>query len=177
MLLVTSHKFFCYSFKSAIMAKATVEVISALRHTADKLEKSDRYQWGHMGLCNCGFLAQEVSHLSKSQIHFRAMEHSGDWSEQLKDYCPTSGLLMDDLISTMVNFGFDTEDLQHLERLSDNRILREFPLEIRNNIVYNSKEDVIKYLQTWSDLLERQLMDQIELPALPADLQISSTVS
>ena len=40
------------------MAKATPVLIEALRKTAKKLEKGARYQWGHMGCCNCGNLAQ-----------------------------------------------------------------------------------------------------------------------
>jgi hypothetical protein len=103
------------------MARVSTHVIEALRNTTAKLEQSNEYQWGHMGSCNCGFLAQEVTHLSKKEIHTRAMMQHGDWSEQLNDYCPTSGLPMDDVISELIAFGFDSDDLKHLERLSTAR--------------------------------------------------------
>jgi hypothetical protein len=34
-----------------------------------------------MGACNCGFLAQEITHLRKAEIHSRAMQSTGDWNE------------------------------------------------------------------------------------------------
>jgi hypothetical protein len=147
------------------MAKATVEVIQALRATAQDLLKSDSYQWGHMGLCNCGFLAQHITQLRKDQIHSRAMERHGDWTEQLNDYCPTSGFGIDQLITEMLAFGFDSEDLKHLERLSSTKILGMLPLEERN-LHHNVKADVVKYLNLWSTLLENKLIEEIQLSAV-----------
>ena len=142
------------------MAKACTETIRILRETARVLENSVLYQWGHMGACNCGFLAQQISHLGKDEIHARAMEQSGDWNQQLVDYCPSSGLRMDDLISTMLNAGFSINDLKHLERLSDPAVLRTLPLSERY-LHHNIREDVVKYFRTWADLLETELLDNI----------------
>jgi hypothetical protein len=144
------------------MARISLSVIDALRKTADKLQASNVYQWGHMGSCNCGFLAQEITQLKKDEIHRRAMERYGDWSEQLNDYCPTSGLPLDDVISEMLAFGFDAEELKHLERLSDPIVLRAMPAEERN-LVYNKKHDVVKYLLTWATVLEQEWLKKIEL--------------
>ncbi len=147
------------------MAKATIELIQALRNTAKTLAQSKAYQWGHMGSCNCGHLAQQVTRLSKSEIHSRAMEKYGDWNEQLNDYCPTSGLLMDDLITQMLDFGFDSDDLKHLEKLSDPDVLQQLPLDQRH-LKHNKRDDVVKYLNCWADLLEGSLLDTIKIPAL-----------
>ena len=144
------------------MAKATIETISALRKTASILEISDQYQWGHMGLCNCGFLAQQISLLTKDEIHSRAMERPGDWNDQLFDYCPSSGLKMDDLIETMIRAGFSIEDLKHLERLSDAKVLRRLPPTERY-LRHNIKTDVVKYIRTWATLLESELLENIEI--------------
>ncbi|MCU0397608.1 MAG: hypothetical protein MUC73_05845 [Cyclobacteriaceae bacterium] len=144
------------------MARISLSVIDALRKTADKLQASNVYQWGHMGSCNCGFLAQEITQLKKDEIHRRAMERYGDWSEQLNDYCPTSGLPLDDVISEMLAFGFDAEELKHLERLSDPIVLRAMPAEERN-LVYNKKHDVVKYLLAWATVLEQEWLKKIEL--------------
>jgi len=145
------------------MAKLTAEVIHAIRQTARLLEQSTQYQWGHMGLCNCGFLAQQITHLPKDEIHARAMQRRGDWSEQLIYYCPTSGLPIDELIEQMLDFGFDTNDLRHLERLSDKAVLALLPLEKRN-LKHNVREDVVRYLQTWATKIESDLLEQIYLP-------------
>jgi hypothetical protein len=147
------------------MAQPTIKVIQALRRASHTLEHSSSYQWGHMGLCNCGFLAQEITHLSKEEIHRRAMLRHGDWSEQLNDYCPTSGLPMDDMISELIEFGFDAQDLRHLEYLSDNAILMTLPFDQRH-LLRNVKTDAARYLLAWANLLEAQLLDQITLPSI-----------
>ncbi len=145
------------------MARPSVQLIDALRKTAKTLSTSNQYQWGHMGSCNCGFLAQEITQQRKDEIHAKAMERYGDWSEQLNDYCPTSGLRFDDLVSELLAVGFDVDDLKHLERLSDGEVLRSLPLEKRN-IKHNLKADVIIYLLAWADLLETKLLASITLP-------------
>jgi hypothetical protein len=156
---------FCYQAKQNHMSKGHFGTISALRNTANALENSNDYQWGHMGSCNCGFLAREISKLSKSQIHARAMERSGDWTEQLNDYCPSSGILMDDLIATIFNFGFSIDELRHLERLSDPLVLRALSTHERN-LQYNKKDDAVKYLRAWANLLEQNLIKSVNLSAL-----------
>jgi len=151
------------------MAKANVELIEAIRNTAKNLNSSDSYQWGHMGSCNCGHLAQELTKLSKAEIHSSAMQKYGDWNEQLNDYCPTSGLLMDDLITNMLSWGLDSDDLKKLEKLSDSQVLRRLSIEQRN-LVHNKKEDVVTYLNTWADLLEERLLAEIKLPVVEEEL-------
>lgn len=146
------------------MAKHTLAMAETLRKTGDLVRSSPNYQWGHMGSCNCGFLAQEITGLSKNVIHQSAMERPGDWNEQLHDYCPTSGLLMDDIISRILDFGFDADDLKHLERLSDPRILASLP-ESDRYLVRNKKEDVIKYLIAWAALVEQNCVSDTNVEA------------
>ena len=146
------------------MARASLEIVQVLRKTADKIERSTTYEWGHMGLCNCGFLAQEITQLKKEEIHSRAMQRYGDWREQLNDYCPTSGYLIDDVISEIIAFGFDRDDLAHLEKLSDPRVLQILP-EAERSLLYNQQHDVVKYLMTWASLVEQDLIDHIMLPS------------
>ncbi len=144
------------------MARSSLQLIDALRATALKLHGSNLYQWGHMGACNCGFLAQEITHLRKEEIHTRAMQSHGDWNEQLNDYCPTSGLPMDDLISELLVFGFDIDDLKHLERLSAPKVLQTLTPDKRN-LTRNIKADVVLYINTWADLLEAELLNDVQL--------------
>lgn len=146
------------------MAKASIEIITILRNTLNRIATSKDYQWGHMGACNCGFLAQEVTHLRKAEIHQRAMLGHGDWNEQLNDYCPTSGLPMDDLIGNLLAAGFDVDDLKHLERLSSPEVLRALPIEHRNPR-QNVKQDVVLYISTWARLLEQKLIEKVTLPS------------
>jgi len=149
------------------MAKHSPSVIQLLRSTAQELAVYSDYQWGHMGSCNCGFLARKITNRLSSEIHSIAMQRAGDWNEQLNDYCPGSGLPMDTIISDMIAFGFDPDDLKHLERLSDRAILLSLPKEKRN-LVRHVKADVIEYLKAWALLLESKLLEEVRLPLLEA---------
>jgi len=141
------------------MAKAKIEIISALERTANKLESGAPYQWGHMGACNCGNLAQELTKLSKGEIHQYAVQRHGDWTEQILEFCPTSGYPMDLMIQKMLDIGLTTEDLKHLETLTDRRILSRMPLPKRNELNKNKKEDVVYYLRTWANMLREQWIE------------------
>lgn len=157
------------------MAKANLELITAIRNAAHNLHISSDYQWGHMGSCNCGYLAQELTRLTKAEIHQRAMQKYGDWNEQLNDYCPKSGLPMDELISCMLDAGLDSTDLKHLERLSDPFVLRSIPFEHRW-LIHNKKSDVVFYMNKWADLLEEEIIDCIKLPTTETMVSVEETV-
>jgi hypothetical protein len=146
------------------MAQFTLPVIQALRDTAQRLATEASYQWGHMGSCNCGHLAQTITRLTKAEIHARAMQRSGDWERQLTDYCATSGLPIDETIDEMLALGFTRQDLAHLERLADPSIRLAIPFERREALRHNQRDDVVLYLRTWADLLEQQLLVSITLP-------------
>lgn len=147
------------------MARTNPELIRHIRNAAKKLNSDSKYEWGHMGSCNCGFLAQEISRLSKAEIHERAMQKYGDWNEQVEDYCPTSGFPMDDLISEMLNAGLDRDDLKNIETLSDHEVLQKLPSHSRN-LRHNLRDDVVLYMNNWADILEEKLLDQVVLEDL-----------
>jgi hypothetical protein len=138
------------------MSSVNFELIEAIRKTIIKLKKGSPYQWGHMGACNCGNLAQELIHLTKAEIHKYAMEKSGDWNDQLIDYCPDSGYPMDLMICKMIQKGVKVSELMHLEKLSDPNILKNIPFPKRNNMEKNNLFDVILYFETWLEILENQ---------------------
>lgn len=142
------------------MARVSAELIAAFRRTINKLKNNAPYQWGHMGACNCGNLAQELTQLSKAEIHQFAMEKSGDWNDQLIDYCPTSGYPMDLMISKMIASGLTIDELKHLERLSDPKVLSQLPMPKRQQLKKNLKADVILYLETWTRILEEEWLDK-----------------
>jgi hypothetical protein len=152
------------------MARASIALIEAIRRTALKLRKGNAYMWGHMGSCNCGNLAQEITQLSKADIHAYAMRGHGDWADQINDFCPTSGMPMDLLISEMLNAGLDREDLVHLERLSDQQVLRKLLPEERN-LRHNYRDDVVKYLMAWASLMEEQLTEKIDVKRMLIEKQ------
>ena len=157
------------------MAKASPELIIAIRKTALKLEKGAPYQWGHMGSCNCGNLAQEITRMSKADIHEYAMRGRGDWNDQIMDFCPTSGMPMDLLISQMLEAGLSRKDLMSLEKLSDSKILERIPNKM--HLSQNRREDVILYLNVWADLLQDELLSKIDIPSTIVDNAVNQTVT
>ncbi|MCC5937014.1 MAG: hypothetical protein JJU34_07020 [Lunatimonas sp.] len=146
------------------MAIPTPSLISSIRKTAQRLKNGSPYQWGHMGACNCGNLAQELTNLNKGEIHQLAMQGVGDWNDQLREYCPSSGFPMDIMISKLLEAGLSLDDLADLEKLSNPAILAEIPIARRNHLSKNNRNDVVLYMETWANLLERQW---ITLNALP----------
>lgn len=142
---------------------ASLVLLDALRRTARKLKEGAPYMWGHMGACNCGNLAQELTRLTQADIHAFAMARSGDWREQVEEYCPVSGLPIDLLIADLLQHGLTTSDLQHLEWLSDPSIKQRIPKDRRDAMRHNCREDVVLYLRTWADKLEEDLLESIRL--------------
>ena len=124
----------------------------ALRETAARLRAGAHYRWAHMGSCNCGHLAQTVSFISPQEIQRRAVERPGDWSEQLRDYCPSSGLPLDDIVAGLLNLGATLSQLRDLERLSDRAVLAYIPAEERRTLSYRRREDVARYFEAWAQL-------------------------
>ncbi len=141
------------------MARPSKELINSIRRAAKRIAKEKNYQWGHMGSCNCGHLAQEVTKLSQSQIHDYAMKGHGDWSEQVEAFCPTSSMSMDLLISELISAGLSLEDLINLERLNDRQVLSTMSIEKRNKLRHNDPKDVAFYMEKWADLMCLQLVN------------------
>jgi hypothetical protein len=142
------------------MARANVELIKALRATAARLQLGAPYRWTHMGACNCGHLAQTVTHLDAEDIRRYALERSGEWAEQVLEFCPTSGYPMDAILSALFDLGLTRQDLAHLEKLTDPEILRRLATDVRTGLSYRERDHVVLYMKTFAQLLEEALASQ-----------------
>ncbi|MCA9665654.1 MAG: hypothetical protein KC503_08700 [Myxococcales bacterium] len=136
-----------------------VVLINALRTTAARLSRGARYQWTHMGACNCGHLAQTVTKRSRAEIHEAALEKAGDWGEQVIDHCPQSGYPIDHIITALLALGLTRADLAALERLADPAIRRRIDLaalglDSLEQLSHRRREHVVAYMNAWADLLE-----------------------
>jgi hypothetical protein len=148
------------------MARTNIRLIEAIRETANKIQNSTNYQWGHMGSCNCGHLVQEITKLTAAQIHDYAMANCmGDWSEQSQMFCSTGSMPMDLLFSELINAGLDMVDIKHLEKCSDPKVLEAMP-EGKKYPKNNVKEDVVLYMKIWANVLEEELIDKIKINIL-----------
>ena len=138
------------------MTKVNPKLIQALHQTASRLESGARYEWGHMGRCNCGHLVQTLTQMSDYEIVKSIDFQLGEWSEHAQDYCAGSGRKVDDLFLTLQKVGFSYNDVIHLENLSDKRVLNHLPGG-RRYLRRNNVEDVKVYITTLAELLEEEL--------------------
>jgi hypothetical protein len=145
------------------MARANLALIAALRTTAARLQLGAHYRWTHLGACNCGHLAQTVTQLDAEAIRRYAMERAGEWADQVLEFCPTSGLPMDEILRALFELGLTRDDLAHLEKLSSPEVLRRFPAEQRVQLSYRERDHVVAYLRAFADLLEDDLEVRTEV--------------
>ena len=108
-------------------------------------------------MCNCGHLVQTVCALPPQQIHRVALsDREGDWEQLANAYCPTSGFAIDDVLGELVSLGLTTQEIGHLEKLDEPRVLAALPGGHRW-LRRNDRADLIEYLETWAALLEAEL--------------------
>ena len=134
------------------MSEKNPVLISALRETANRLSAGARYEWGHMGRCNCGHLVQTLTNLTDIEIAQSVDYQLDEWTEHAKDYCDGSGTKVQDLFDTLSKYGLSPDDMRHLEHLSDRRILSH--INRRDTLQKNAPDDVSLYLNTMADVLE-----------------------
>jgi len=139
------------------MAKPSTHLIKALIDTAKRLDSGASYSWGHLGKCNCGHLTQTLTGVSPDEIHRKALSRGGDWGEVSDDYCPTSGMPVDQLIRTLLSEGLLLEDIAHLEELDDPKVLAHLPTSLPRHLKRNDREHAAAYFRAWASLLRTNL--------------------
>jgi hypothetical protein len=154
------------------MATATLALVTALRTTAARMASGAVYTWTHLGACTCGHLAQTLTPLSPAEIHRLALQRPGDWAEQALEFCPSSGLPLDHVFSTMLAVGLSTDDIANLERLADPRVQQTLDPALMRSLDYRNRDHVVAYLRAWAALLE----DELPSPSAPAPSPASPPV-
>lgn len=140
------------------MATGNPTLIRALRDTAERLAAGARYEWGHMGRCNCGHLVQTLTDMTDVEIVRSVDGRLNEWTEHAKDYCDGTGSKVQDLFDTLRTCGLAPEDLRHLEHLSDRRVLARLGggLDGHPRLRRNDVRDVTRYMTAMADILEEQ---------------------
>jgi hypothetical protein len=145
------------------MAKPSFELVQALKETANRLKNGAYYAWGNHGGCNCGNLLQVVTQLSKEEILQYAHSGIGEWTELAEDFCGVSNAPISLLLKKLQELGLTPTDIHNLEYLEDKTVLQNLPGGFRW-LKINVREDVIVYFETYAQLLEEQLIEQIQIP-------------
>jgi hypothetical protein len=148
------------------MAYPNLPLIHALRQTAANLRGGATYAWGNHGACNCGNLLQVVCDIPREEVQRFAQTGIGEWTELAEDYCGVTGAPVHLMLSRLEAIGLTLSDIQNLEYLDNREVLDRLPGGFRW-LKKNMREDVVAYFETFAEMLEDQLVDEI---ALPADL-------
>lgn len=144
------------------MAKPSLELIEALRETANRLRKGAHYAWGHHGACNCGNLLQVITPMTENEILRSAHAGNGEWTELAEEYCSATSIPVNFVISQLQQAGLTPTDIHHIEYLSDKEVLHHLPGGFRW-LRRNVREDVISYFEAFADFLEEKLISSIEI--------------
>jgi hypothetical protein len=155
------------------MAQANIQLIEGLRKAATNLRNGAYYAWGHHGGCNCGNLIQVITELSKEEIVSYAHQGAGEWTEIADDYCNITSAPLMFIMSKLEGVGMTPTDFHNLEYLEDRSVLNKLPGGFRW-LKRNKREDVIVYMETWANLLEEQLANEVVInwSELKQDLSI-----
>lgn len=144
------------------MANPTIELINALRETANRLRNGAHYAWGHHGACNCGNLLQVVTKLSQGEILRYAHTGIGEWTELAEEFCPVTNAPLTLVITKLEGIGLTPTDIHKIEYLADKEVLQNLPGGFRW-LKRNKKEDAIDYFEAFANLLEEKLLQSIDV--------------
>lgn len=144
------------------MAKASIELISALRKAASRLQNGAHYAWGHHGACNCGQLVQVVSHLTEGEIIRYAHTGTGEWTELAEDFCSITNAPYTLLMAKLNELGLNASDIHHIEYLSDKEVLQHLDGGFRW-LKRNKREDAIAYFEAFANILEEKLAQELNI--------------
>jgi hypothetical protein len=143
------------------MAKPSINLIQALRETAERLRNGAHYAWGHHGACNCGNLVQVLTDFTPGEILRYAHTGTGEWTELAEEFCSTSNAPVNLVMSKLMEAGLTPTDIHHIEYLTDRDVLNNLPGGFRW-LRRNLREDVIEYFDAFAGMLQKQLLREIE---------------
>jgi hypothetical protein len=144
------------------MANPTIELINALRETADRLRNGAHYAWGHHGACNCGNLLQAVTNLSEGEILRYAHTGIGEWTELAEEFCPVTNAPLTLVITRLEAIGLTPTDIHNIEYLADKEVLQNLPGGF-HWLKRNKREDAIDYFEAFANLLKEKLLESIDV--------------
>lgn len=144
------------------MAKASFELISALREAASRLQSGAHYAWGHHGACNCGQLVQVITTLTEGEIIRYAHTGIGEWTELAEDFCSITNAPFTLMMAKLEEIGLTPTDIHHLEYLNDKEVLQYLDGGFRW-LKKNKREDAIAYFEAFANMLEEKLAQQIKI--------------
>lgn len=135
------------------MTRYDPRLAEALLTTADRLAGGARYEWGHVGRCNCGHLVQTLTERNDAEIFRLFGQELTEWTEHARGSCSATNQDIEEMFATLQAFGLGRREVQHLEYLDDPQVLARLPQAERHELRRNRREDVVTYLRAFADLV------------------------
>lgn len=157
----------------------------ALREAARRIESGAYYAWSSPADCNCGIVAQVVSHRDRHQLH-DSIGVISCWSMRDEAFtCPITDLPENYIIRVLRETGFTHEDICSIEFLSDENVrkragmvlgeystYRQQKLQIvsrlgKRILISNDRANkfaVVKYFRAMANVLDEQEEEYASLP-------------
>lgn len=147
--------------------------IAVLREAANRIEAApEKFDWGAIESCNCGFVAQVAMGLDKDSL-LQLMEQEIDeklhyrgwaWNSGKAVLCKQTGVPLSKIFSTLLNIGFSFDELASLEMLLDpviaprviDRHSEKIELDQYNELNCFNSQNAVFYLREWATMLEEQ---------------------
>lgn len=133
------------------------KLITALRTAAKAIEmETFPYKWEAQERCNCGVVVCSLLGMSPDKLRSK-IPHSDalkgpTWTQMAGFYCPITGIPDNELFKELYSLGLTSIEIKNLEDLSDPEILLRMKCK-KENIRYDNKQDLIRYLRAWADIL------------------------
>lgn len=108
---------------------------------------------------------QVVTDLSKEEILRYADSGIGELTELAEEYCGVTNAPFALLIKKLSDIGLTPSDIHNLEYLDNKKVLQQLPGGFRW-LKKNVREDVALYFETFANMLEEELLEQIQIPEI-----------
>lgn len=141
-----------FKFKKPVINQP---LINALTKSVEFLERLDYwYAWTDSASCNCGILAQQIMNCNGSELRKDIDTSHGLWSDGARyfEQCRKTGVPINIIFQKFYEIGLTSKDIIQLENLSNKKIIRKAKLE--NNLKIGDKDNLIKYMKAWIELLQ-----------------------
>ena len=152
------------------------------------------------GIIACALMGKSIVEMKALVLNMRSEVAGPNWKLMVRKFCPITGVPTNEVFKALVESGMSATDIIELEELSNKKVLRIGKLKdvykittkiSEPNLIqrllgakpkktktkelqahYTSKENAIKYMRAWADILEEEGKDDVVLHNTTANANI-----
>lgn len=144
--------------------------IEVLKKALDMLNNGFEYNFTDVDRCNCGVVLKAAG-LTSAEINETESLYSYTYFTNI-GHCSVTGMPFCKVQAMFIQLGFTKNDIINLEKLSDETILSKAG-NLKN---YANKNNLIKYLTAWIEILEEETPYQVTHLYIPHIVKIDESI-